>query len=611
MKKFALPILIIFLAAGCQTPVGVSHIGREEAYRQESATAVNSGRASRFTNEVLADHGMADRFLEEPDKALAELHAILRQDPRRDLAFALAELSFLEGGRARAKDRYLASLVYAYAFLFDDRFAGTREPYDPRFRIACDLYNSALTEFLRADDESLVLEGGLRELPFGRMRIEVIRSGFPWGTKLFDRFVSAKDFDPRGLRDHYRNPGLGAPLVAIRAPLAEGSENLQHIPRALKVPATAFLRVASPPGGALDGEFAGTIELYATFNVLRIDVGGSPVPLEADLTVPIAYSLQESKVWGFELGGFLHSKSSEYEPGIYMLQPHTPGKIPVVFVHGTMSSPARWAEMYNSLQGYDEIRNRFEFWLFLYPTGNPIPYSAKRLRDSLLAMVGEFDPEGKDPALRQMVIIGHSQGGLLTKMVATDSGRRFFEEFEKEGDLKELDLTPKQMAELESYVVFQRVPAVRRAVFICAPHRGSFITTRWYSKLGAALISPLEGMVSVGKKVLGHEETLAEKLGKRIPTSVENMTPGSRFLRALERIPISPEVTAHSIIAVKGSGPPEGGNDGVVEFKSAHLDGVASEFVVRHDHSCQSDPLVILEVRRILLEHLRSRDKAP
>ena len=44
----------------------------------------------------------------------------------------------------------------------------------------------------------------------------------------------------------------------------------------------------------------------------------------------------------------------------------------------------------------------------------------------------------------------------------------------------------------------------------------------------------------------------------------------------------------------------------MVEFKSAHLDGVASEFVVRSEHSCQEHPFTIEEVRRILLEHLVS-----
>jgi len=61
---------------------------------------------------------------------------------------------------------------------------------------------------------------------------------------------------------------------------------------------------------------------------------------------------------------------------------------------------------------------------------------------------------------------------------------------------------------------------------------------------------------------------------------------------------------------VKGNGPPELGNDGVVKYTSAHVEYVDSEFVVRSGHGCQGNPRTIEEVRRILLEHLMSADEA-
>ena len=62
-------------------------------------------------------------------------------------------------------------------------------------------------------------------------------------------------------------------------------------------------------------------------------------------------------------------------------------------------------------------------------------------------------------------------------------------------------------------------------------------------------------------------------------------------------------IEVHSIVAVKGTGPTEQGNDGVVEYTSAHIDGVESELVVRSPHSCQGNPHTIKEVRRILRLH--------
>ena len=62
----------------------------------------------------------------------------------------------------------------------------------------------------------------------------------------------------------------------------------------------------------------------------------------------------------------------------------------------------------------------FQFWFFTYETGNPILYSAMRLREALETAVATLDPAAQDPALRQMVLLGHSQGGLLVKLMVVD-----------------------------------------------------------------------------------------------------------------------------------------------------------------------------------------------
>lgn len=121
------------------------------------------------------------------------------------------------------------------------------------------------------------------------------------------------------------------------------------------------------------------------------------------------------------------SLNNRAQDGLFMMPPYKPGKIPVVLVHGTASRPARWAEMVNELEGDPVIRERFQIWVFIYDSGNMIPYSAGRLRGALTDTVQELDPEGKDPALQRMVVIGHSQGGLLTKLTAIDSGTRFWD----------------------------------------------------------------------------------------------------------------------------------------------------------------------------------------
>ena len=89
----------------------------------------------------------------------------------------------------------------------------------------------------------------------------------------------------------------------------------------------------------------------------------------------------------------------------------------------------------------------------------------------------------------------------------------------------------------------------------------------------------------------------------RLPTSIDNMTPGNPFIQTLGSLPVAEGIASNSIIAVKGDGPFEDGSDGVVRYRSAHLKGVDSELVVRSSHSAQGLAETIEEIRRILVEH--------
>ncbi len=109
------------------------------------------------------------------------------------------------------------------------------------------------------------------------------------------------------------------------------------------------------------------------------------------------------------------------DAGLYMLRPYEPGKIPVMFVHGLVSSPRAWVQTINELQNTPGLASRYQFWMFIYPTGMPIPGSAARLREAIAKARYSLDPGRADPAFGQMVLVGHSMGGLLSKMMAQDS----------------------------------------------------------------------------------------------------------------------------------------------------------------------------------------------
>jgi pimeloyl-ACP methyl ester carboxylesterase len=335
-----------------------------------------------------------------------------------------------------------------------------------------------------------------------------------------------------------------------------------------------------------------------------VTIDGKTVPLEVESTAALAYTLAEAPVWQQELKGFLEGVGVIDEKSrLAALSPYKPGRIPVVLVHGTGSSAGRWGDMVNELDNDPRIREHFQFWLFSYNTGNPVLYSAMRLRESLSAALERLDPEHTDPALRSMVVIGHSQGGLLAKLTAIESDTLFWDHVSKT-PLEKLALTQASRDLLYRMSFFHPLPFVRRLVFIATPQRGSYFAGSRLSHWVARFITaPLDIANSVNDLVLNNKEMLAFTSMGVIPTAVHNMTPGTRFIRALASIPTVPGVATHSIIAVEGDGPAESGNDGIVEYSSAHLDDVDSELVVRSAHSCQSNPHAINEVRRILFLH--------
>jgi len=285
-----------------------------------------------------------------------------------------------------------------------------------------------------------------------------------------------------------------------------------------------------------------------------------------------------------------------------MLSPYYRGRISVVFVHGTASSPARWAEMANELLGDPAIAARYQLWFFVYNSGNPIALSAMRLRESLVAVHKDVDPEGKDPALNQMVVIGHSQGGLLTKMTVVNSDTRFWDNVTKV-PFDQAQLDPETRDLLARAMFVKALPFVTRVIFIATPHRGSYMASNYFVKFGNKFINLPGGLAKSAAQIAKLREPNLLGTPFAIPTALDNMDAANPFLNTLAATPIVPGVHAHSIIAVKGTGPVDEGDDGVVEYKSAHIDGAESELIVRSGHSTQATSATIEEVRHILYEH--------
>ena len=254
------------------------------------------------------------------------------------------------------------------------------------------------------------------------------------------------------------------------------------------------------------------------------------------------------------MGEFLSAFKPPFPEGLLMMHPYRPGRVPVVLVHGTASSPARWADIVNELQNDPKLRGRIQFWLFTYNTSNPVLLSASELRQGLQSIRKEIDPDGRDPALDQLVVIGHSQGGLLTRLMVTDSGSRFWDAI-TDVPFEQVDVSPETRALIQRTMFFEPQPYVTRVVFIATPHRGSFRVSSLVLGMVRRLVTLPRTLVT-GLTELGAKNTGLPK--EAATTAVDNMMPGNRFVRTLSASPIAPGVTVHSIIPAKNEGPPRG-----------------------------------------------------
>jgi pimeloyl-ACP methyl ester carboxylesterase len=596
----------LLVAAGCGTPVSVERLDDVAAHRQLTANPLTAGELSPSARNILRRWALSDRYDSDPEGAIAALQAIVAQGGgTKDDVITLAEMAFLHGEKSQKRPYFLAAVVYSYAFLFPERGWEPPSPYDPRLRLAADLYGLGIIHgFASADGTNVELKSGVYKLPFGHLTLDVDPSAFEEYNRRIVALAPEQNIEVLGLASRYRHAGIGAPLAATTEPII--AERGMQVAPGMKLPLTAVLRFDAPRRQLGQKALRAQLSLYNTFDTATTTIADQRVPIEADETTTLAYVLASPEIWERELKAFFSGVFSESTPTqLFSIDAYRPGRIPVVFVHGTASSAGRWGDMVNDLLDDPWIRDRFQFWFFTYDTGNPVLYSAALLREALRDAVRKLDPAGTDPALREMVVIGHSQGGLLAKAMALDTGDRVWNAIAFK-PLEEMSLTAEQRDLFRRTVYIKPMPNVRRVVFIATPHRGSYLTEYPITGLLARFITlPLriaQASTELSARNADDFKVDPRNLGSG---SLFGMTPNNPVLQVMAATPIAPGVHANSIIAVAGNGSIEGSDDGVVTYESSHLDGVDSEYIVRSGHSTQSNPYTIAEVRRILLLHAR------
>jgi pimeloyl-ACP methyl ester carboxylesterase len=638
-------LVALVLTAGCASSnrVTLRTVPQNPLVDELQLASYYGPRPTKRTEQLLRVHNLTYKPRTDPRGLIKRLQEFNNYEPRADRVYAMSELSYLGGLEAQRVDKQVAldlfgaSVLYSYQYLFDDRYKSTRNPYDPQYRGVCDLYNSALESGLRIICTSKELKPETSKTihtAAGTWDITCKLRGSQWRPEDFARFEFVSDFEMKGLTNHYLVHGLGVPLIAVR-PNNNKDEpvSAKYYPRDLSFPVTAFLRPSpneDPRAGQDMSHQQCVLEIFDPLTTPETVVGHHLVPLESDLTTPLAYFLSNPELDALATAGLLKPESllqpenllkpaeamfnlrqdkKDAVMGLYMVQPYEPGKIPVVMVHGLWSSPMTWMEMFNDLRSSEDVRDHYQFWFYLYPTSQPFWLSAMQMRHDLADVRQTLDPNRQEPALDQMVLIGHSMGGLVSELQTLNSGDDYWHLVSKE-PLDQIKDDPADREKLAQEFYFQPNPSIRRVITIATPHRGSAFsnqTTQWL--LGKLINFPKTLLNSQQKLYLQNPGAFVDGSLVKVDTSIDSLSPSSPIFPVMISSQRPPWVKYHSIVGVV---PPQWWlsaiakeSDGVVAKASAHSDHAISEIVVPADHSTViTHPLAVLEVRRILLEHL-------
>lgn len=594
-------VLLSALLLSCATPsvqISLRPISDSPMAERESLTSSSV--------EVLQRDGLQGLYRSDPDAALRSLYQRYQREGGVERLVAVAELCGALGMKrqatapAAAAGCYLDAARISHAAAFRYR----RDVKDREMRLIYNASCASLTGLLfsQGHDWSRTsrFDGPLRTTQFslGHAAKGDIAPDF------FDVLVPADRIVLKHINlKRERRGGVGGAMVGHHERDENGGPIEQFVSNAgLAIPVNAVLEFPSHGRAVL--------VLRDLIEVDTLRASGRSIPLAADWTASLGYIYRDAPKKDIGFQGLLHPKDYNAQAGLSLTGRFDPDKIPVVLVHGLMSSPETWITALSQLRSDPILRHHYQAVLFRYPTGYAINVNANTLRQSLANFQTVYDPLGKNPKMRRMVVVCHSMGGNLTDLQIRDTGDAFVK-LNFELPLDDLDINPQQREDLRDLLVFQANPDIARVIYLATPHRGSKLAINLIGWLGNKLINiPIfilnNGITASGLAELPHltpfgEQQVSEKLD-----SIRSLRPDNPNFSVIEQIPSRKGTITHSIIGqVNQSKPITEGTDKVVEYWSSHLDGTASEKIVDSSHTqITGNEDAIEEVRRLLYLHI-------
>ncbi|MBK1828314.1 esterase/lipase family protein [Haloferula rosea] len=590
-------IAILTLAA-CSGP-NVKILDRPVSETKTARALTSSTALEQETRRTLRQEDLLQLYKKDSHAAISEMARRFKTEPSPERRLALAEMSS-DSADILTRQQPLDALgryLDAAWLTRDGALAASRQGIETTERTMYAYVSARVARLIRDQPKAS-----------GRSR-RVSGSFHPWELKLdegtgkvdprdYDLVVPASWLKTDGIKwKSITQEGVGAAMVGHRAATPERKEADPLIPAAGR---------GFPLNARID--FQGKTARLVIQDLMDRSTTSSGVPLAANFSAAVSFSYYADVRRMNRLEALLNPNEYQDTKGMFSLRPYDPDRIPLILVHGLLSSAEAWYPFINLLLADPAVREHYQIVLFNYPTGVPISQSAAELRSALTDYQRRNDPNRSNPKMRDMVILGHSMGGIISNAQIRSSGDRVYDAYFTK-DLNQLDLSKEQENDIKTYGYFKANPDIDRAILLAAPLRGSAFASNRIGQFGASLIRLPFNVVDA---VFGQIEVVdaltdvAQQASQRPRNSVTSLRPDNPLLGAFLSCPVRPGVQIHSIVAQKDPDTPiEEGTDGFVPYTSSHLDEAVSEVVVKgadHRGMVNRDETV-QEVWRILRLH--------
>ena len=610
--------------------VEVHTLDAGEAIELKRGDILTRGKLSDATTQTIRVAALDAQACAKPVSAncVEALAAVTGVATDRRLA-ALSELWLAQAQAMKPGSEQQAAwfetIRYAYAYLFlGDHTPGERAFEDRQTQVR-DWYNYAVERAATAIFEveqqtpTQLPAQPHRNIAGWELQLDMRGERLPGSTAVPAELLPASSLSFRGMRSLYRRDGFGAELVAVMpdapltsAPTSEGSSSAKHDQQPLpwsEMSAPPMTVLLHPDGDDLDSVLhtrTARLTVHDPYEESAIMLHGQRVPLAANFTAGYGLWLARANFNRQSLRSLLGREGGIDRPHVYLMQPYDPNRRIIVMLHGLASSPEAWVELANEILGDETLRQHYQIWQVYYPTNLPIALNHAMIRRALGDTLAHFDPSGQAPASSDLVLVGHSMGGVIARLMVSSTDQSLVQ---LAADRSRL--TPQQIKRIDPMLRFEPFPHVSRAIFIAAPHRGTSVAGgrlgRWmagFIRFPVTVLEELAHTLAPNAAASSHES-----LG-HIPNSVDNLDENDPFVRAAADFPISAQVRYHSILAQTNADVPlEDSDDGLVPYRSAHLPGAESEKVIISGHSVQQNAAAVLEIQRILKDDMALQEE--